>query len=119
MERPVKQPTTSGLGGWVCKAQAVSGGAVPVRRLITLIFVDRDKPAIMVVIRRELPLTTVAGDGPWPTRIGSVEGSPVPWTLAAADRLRFILKDSCLPVLIRPPAATPAGVARLRSPQPR
>jgi hypothetical protein len=27
------------------------------RRLITLIFVDRDKPAIMVVIRRELPRT--------------------------------------------------------------
>jgi hypothetical protein len=25
------------------------------RRLITLIFVDRDQPAIMVVIRRELP----------------------------------------------------------------
>jgi hypothetical protein len=27
------------------------------RRLISLIFVDRDKPAIMVVIRRELPRT--------------------------------------------------------------
>jgi hypothetical protein len=27
------------------------------RRLITLIFVDRDKPAIMVVSRRELPRT--------------------------------------------------------------
>lgn len=27
------------------------------RRLITLIFADRDKPAVMVVIRRELPRT--------------------------------------------------------------
>jgi hypothetical protein len=31
------------------------------RRLITLIFVDRDKPAIMVVIRRELPRTSGVG----------------------------------------------------------
>jgi hypothetical protein len=31
------------------------------RRLITLIFVDRDKPAIMVVIRRELPRTRDVG----------------------------------------------------------
>jgi hypothetical protein len=31
------------------------------RRLITLIFVDRDKPAIMVVIRRELPRTRRVG----------------------------------------------------------
>jgi hypothetical protein len=31
------------------------------RRLITLIFVDRDKPAIMVVIRRELPRTRGVG----------------------------------------------------------
>jgi hypothetical protein len=28
------------------------------RRLITLIFVDRDTPAIMIVIRRELPRTS-------------------------------------------------------------
>jgi len=31
------------------------------RRLISLIFADRDKPAVMVVIRRELPRTKGAG----------------------------------------------------------
>jgi hypothetical protein len=31
------------------------------RRLITLIFADRDKPAVMVVIRRELPRTRGVG----------------------------------------------------------
>jgi hypothetical protein len=31
------------------------------RRLITLIFADRDKPAVMVVIRRELPRTKLVG----------------------------------------------------------
>ena len=87
MERPVKQPRPG--GGWVCKAQGVSGGAVRMRRLITLIFVDRDEPAIMVVIRRELPRTTGAGSVHELARIGSDEGSPLPWTLAAADRLRF------------------------------
>jgi hypothetical protein len=38
------------------QAQAGSGRGSDVRRLITLIFVDRVRtPAIMVVIRRELP----------------------------------------------------------------
>jgi len=31
------------------------------RRLITLIFADRDKPAVMVAIRRELPRTKAVG----------------------------------------------------------
>src|SRR5215469_16852181 len=109
MERPVKQ-NSSGLGGWVFKAQADSGGVVGVRRLITLIFVDRDKPAIMVVIRRELPRTTGAGSEHRLARIGSDEGSPWPWTLAAADRLRFML-GNCL----RLPAVSPVGRARLRA----
>ena len=51
------------LGGWMQEAQTVSGREVGMRRLITLIFVDRDKPAIMVVIRRELPRTTGADSG--------------------------------------------------------
>jgi hypothetical protein len=71
------------------EAQTVSGREVWMRRLITLIFVDRDKPAIMVVIRRELPRTTGAGSG-LTARIGSVEDSPMPWTAPAADRLRFM-----------------------------
>ena len=71
------------------KAQTVSGWEVWMRRLITLIFVDRDKPAIMVVIRRELPRTTSADSGRT-ARIDSDEDSPVPWTLPAADSLRFM-----------------------------
>jgi hypothetical protein len=35
------------------------------RRLITLIFADRDKPAVMVVIRRELPRTKAVGLAIW------------------------------------------------------
>ena len=31
------------------------------RRLITLTFADRDKPAVMFVIRRELPRTKAVG----------------------------------------------------------
>jgi len=31
------------------------------RRLITLISADRAEPAVIIVIRRELPLTRVAG----------------------------------------------------------
>jgi hypothetical protein len=88
MERPVKPP--SGLGGWMYKAQTVSSWEVRMRRLITLIFVDRDEPAIMVVIRRELPRTTGADSGS-AARIDSGEDSPVPWTPPAADRLRFMV----------------------------
>ncbi len=36
------------------------------RRLITLIFADRDEPAVMVVIRRELPRTKAVGPAEWP-----------------------------------------------------
>jgi hypothetical protein len=88
MERPVKDGSL--LGGWVEEAQTVSGWEVGMRRLITLIFVDRDKPAIMVVIRRELPRTTCAGSG-WTARIDSGEDSPMPWTGPAADSLRFMV----------------------------
>jgi hypothetical protein len=72
------------------EAQTVSGQAVRMRRLITLIFVDRDMPAIMVVIRRELPRTTGADSG-LTARIGSGEVSPIPWTGLAADSLRCML----------------------------
>ena len=49
-----------------------------VRRLITLICADRaQRLAVMVVIRRELPRTSIAGLAGWAGRIVSVEGSPV------------------------------------------
>jgi hypothetical protein len=57
MERPVKYPSGV-LWSWSVKvqAQADSGGGSDLRRLITLIYVDRVWAlAIMVVIRRELP----------------------------------------------------------------
>lgn len=46
--------------------QTAAEGAL-MRRLITLIFVDRDKPAIMVVIRRELPRTKDEHSARWPS----------------------------------------------------
>jgi hypothetical protein len=42
------------------EAEQTAAEGASIRRLITLIFVDRDKPAIMVVIRRELPRTRIA-----------------------------------------------------------
>src|SRR5581483_3084586 len=46
------------------------------RRLITLIFADRDKPAVMVVIRRELPRTRSVGPALRPANIGAHEDPP-------------------------------------------
>ena len=46
------------------------------RRLITLIFADRDKPAVMVVIRRELPRTRGVGLGLSACHIGVHEDPP-------------------------------------------
>jgi hypothetical protein len=46
------------------------------RRLISLIFVDRDKPAIMVVIRRELPRTRGVSPAIRPGHIGAHEDPP-------------------------------------------
>lgn len=48
------------------------------RRLITLIFEDRAKPAFMKVIRRELPLTSVAGPGCEALSHSGLEDPP-PW----------------------------------------
>ena len=45
------------------------------------------KPAIMVVIRRELPRTKDAGPAVKACRIGNDEDSPLPCATPAADRL--------------------------------
>jgi hypothetical protein len=56
------------------------------RRLITLIFVDRGRsPAIIIVIRRELPRTRGAGPAMKACRIAAHEDSPLPCAIPAAD----------------------------------
>ena len=46
------------------------------RRLITLIFADRDKPAVIIVIRRELPRTRGVSWALGPCHIGAHEDPP-------------------------------------------
>src|SRR2546425_13309106 len=63
MERPVnyKLPTSDCVGSSLFPEQTRRRSRRLYRRLITLIFADRAlKPAVMVVIRRELPRTSVA-----------------------------------------------------------
>ena len=63
MERPVnyKVPTSDGVGASLFPEQTRRWSRRLYRRLITLIFADRARwPAVMVVIRRELPRTRVA-----------------------------------------------------------
>src|SRR5437879_12591438 len=63
MERPVnyKLPTSDSVGSSLFAEQTRRRSRRLCRRLITLIFADRAlKPAVMVVIRRELPRTSVA-----------------------------------------------------------
>src|SRR5882762_9568084 len=68
------------------QAPGDSGRGSSRRRLITLIFVDRAQAlAIMVVIRRELPRTRVAGPARKACRIGAHEDSPLPCAIPAAD----------------------------------
>src|SRR6266852_9649397 len=59
MERPVKRARHLPL--LVSLEQSRRRSRWPHRRLITLIFADRAELAVMVVIRRELPRTSVAG----------------------------------------------------------
>src|SRR5438445_7028263 len=59
MERPVKRALH--LPVLVLLEQSRRRSRRPHRRLITLIFADRAELAVMVVIRRELPRTSVAG----------------------------------------------------------
>ena len=47
------------------EAEQTAAERALMRWLITLIYVDRDKPAIMVVIRRELPRTTIVRPALW------------------------------------------------------
>src|SRR5437879_9652718 len=63
IERPVnyKLPTSDSVGSSLFAEQTRRRSRRLCRRLITLIFADRAlKPAVMVVIRRELPRTSVA-----------------------------------------------------------
>src|SRR2546422_9237273 len=63
MERPVnyKVPTSDGVGESLFPEQTRRRSRRLCRRLITLIFADRAlKPAVMVVIRRQLPRTSIA-----------------------------------------------------------
>src|SRR5881409_1859498 len=63
MERPVnyKVPTSDGVGASLFPEQSRRRSRRLYRRLITLIFADRARrPAVMVVIRRELPRTSIA-----------------------------------------------------------
>src|SRR5438046_10494486 len=59
MERPVKRALH--LLVLVLLERSRRRSRRPCRRLITLIFADRAELAVMVVIRRELPRTRVAG----------------------------------------------------------
>src|SRR5271170_673327 len=71
---------------FLCQAPGDSGRGSDCRRLITLIFVDRAQAlAIMVVIRRELPRTSLAGPAKKACRIGGHEDSPLPCAIPAAD----------------------------------
>src|SRR2546428_5248364 len=80
MERPVnyKLPTSDCVGSSLFPEQTRRWSRRLYRRLITLIFADRAlKPALMVVIRRGLPRTSVASpaSGPSPRNL---EDPPFP-----------------------------------------
>src|SRR5947207_14058755 len=102
MERPVKRachlPLLVSLerSGWRSRG--------PHRRLITLIFADRAELAVMVVVRRELPRTRVAG----PARGLSHRSAEDPPSRVPPDR-RPLCSSSVIVVVLAVRAALGGG----------
>src|SRR5947207_1015142 len=102
MERPVKRachlPLLVSLerSGWRSRG--------PHRRLITLIFADRAELAVMVVVRRELPRTRVAG----PARGLSRRSAEDPPSRVPPDR-RPLCSSSVIVVVLAVRAALGGG----------
>src|SRR5687767_11458991 len=88
MERPVKCGRV--FDGFIFCAHSSTNGQRPGQRSSTVDHSDirgsRQSLAIMVVIRRELPRTRVAGPARKACRIAVHEGSPLPCAIPAADR---------------------------------